>query len=48
MKHFNILDLTDHEGPGVPPFIQTDGGRKAAGFRGDAGDSACRAIAITP
>jgi hypothetical protein len=28
------------------PFIQTDGGRSAAGFRGQAGDCVCRAIAI--
>jgi len=27
-------------------FVYNDGGRKAAGFKGDAGDCVCRAIAI--
>ncbi|HKX46137.1 MAG TPA: hypothetical protein VJP77_05505 [Planctomycetota bacterium] len=29
-----------------PPLVIDDGGRKAAGFRGEAGDCACRALAI--
>lgn len=28
------------------PFVEDDGGRAAAGFRGQAGDCACRAVAI--
>jgi len=28
------------------PWIENDGGRKAAGFKGDAGDCLCRAAAI--
>jgi hypothetical protein len=28
------------------PWVKSDGGRKAAGFKGNAGDCVCRAIAI--
>lgn len=32
---------------GLPmPFVYDDGGRAAAGYRGEAGDCACRAVAI--
>jgi hypothetical protein len=34
------------EGRGAVKFIEDDGGRKVAGFRGATGDCACRAIAI--
>jgi len=30
----------------TPVFVYNDGGRKTAGFKGDAGDCVCRAIAI--
>lgn len=37
--------LPPEPGPGIP-FVEDDGGRRAAGFRGDAGDCVTRAITI--
>lgn len=36
----------DVHAPSEIPFVRDDGGRRAAGFTGEAGDCACRAISI--
>ena len=40
------ITLAPPEGDGVRSWIHDDGGRRAAGFKGEAGDCATRAIAI--
>lgn len=44
--HFEGNRVVFHPAPLTLPFVYDDGGRAAAGFRGNASDCVCRAIAI--